>query len=401
MKKKFNLAVFSALMIVVLLISGCASETQEENFSTDTSKNIDVTTKGASSEISTTIDSATETTKEKPIESTTKKKVVTNPISIGTASLDMTRSELLRVLERQGMSYKESDLLIEASDGITYFLWTNGNNTYINKILYQTAPNGLKVGDSITQIKKLFGNSEPVDIFGLKVYCYYVDAYQWIISIDKNNKVSGISFSYKSLINRYDSTYRYVNHFKGTVSREEAEDINHQKPVKHTASKGTKESFVQIAESQVGYVGGNISGANVIFPRGVADGFSKYGYNVKFKDAPGHNAGAWCTVFVSWCIERAELPTSVLERSVYADLNWKNFKNIETHIPQRGDLVYFYYKVHNNRMHYANHIGIVTSYNPATKAITTVEGNGRYGQCVRRSYKLDDPTTDIRGFSTF
>lgn len=303
---------------------------------------------------------------------------------------DTPKSTIIIELTKKGEKFRQNELSIETESGTLFLFWSNGKSTYLERTLYQHEPNGTSVGDSIQKLKKVFGDSEPAVIFGEKYYCYYKDGYQWTFS-EKDGRISGIAFSHRLMQNKVDEKQKYSNIFSGSFSYAEAENTDHQKKVAYTSAPKTKECFVQVAESQVGYINGAVKNGRVVFPHPCADGFNK------FTGA----SGAWCAGFVSWCADRAGIPETVLERSAFADLNWKNFKPISSHTPERGDLVHFYYKCHGNKMQYANHIGIVASYDPTTDIIITVEGNARFGQCVRRAYKLNDPTTNIRGFSTF
>ena len=90
--------------------------------------------------------------------------------------------------------------------------------------------------------------------------------------------------------------------------------------------------------------------------------------------------GNWCAMFVSWCadqcgyIESGIMPKTA---SVQAMLSWYQAKEQyhakeDGYVPQAGDVVFFT----NGR----SHVGLVVSYDPATKILVTIEGNAGASQ---------------------
>lgn len=155
------------------------------------------------------------------------------------------------------------------------------------------------------------------------------------------------------------------------------------------------ETLARIAESQVGHheQGGNNLGPDV----------------VEYQKATWLTPGpwAWCAAFVCWCQwhaittlgmaprwPRARTPGAYdLEQwaqGKYGDMlnSWRIFasdpRKPETW-PRRGDIITFTW----------SHTGIVTGYDPATKKISTVEGNAGMSQ-VSDSAQGDGVVSGIR-----
>lgn len=103
--------------------------------------------------------------------------------------------------------------------------------------------------------------------------------------------------------------------------------------------------FVDIALSQEGYVGSTSSTS--LAGNGNQGSYTEYG---RYMGVPGLD---WCAAFVSWCMDAAGLPTSVMPRSTGAG-KWKNanvgdfhriwtddFKTYIDYKPQVGDLALY------------------------------------------------------------
>lgn len=310
----------------------------------------------------------------------------------GAITLDMSYEKVKAALDAENVSYDAEDMFIDTDDGTTYLFWSNGSGKFVNSIIFTSTSLGLKIGDSAGKAAELYGGGNRIENDGKTYYCYISGPFQWTIRLD-NDKVQGISLGFVKLHAPEEAGYKSDNAFSGEYTVDAAADNNHQREIEYTAEKGTRECFVQIAESQVGYINGYVSGENVAFPYQQTDGWTKYGNSAGMPISP------WCALFISWCADRAGIDESYLQRSATADINWQDFKSKDSYTPKSGDLVYFKYNGYGNPVSYANHVGIVAEYDAETKTLITVEGNTRGGQCVKRTYRLDDPTSEIKGFS--
>lgn len=393
-KKYYGIVIFAAVLLIVVLAFCINRFVDKDN------KNDDL---DSLSDTAMSSDISSETSQKLPSEVTEENEDETEAVISASASLTDKNGEgqitlntsydsVKAVLDEKKISYDAEDMFIETKDGTTYLFWSNGSEKRVNSILLTSTAEGLKVGDSKEKIIRIYGDSTPVESNGKTYYCYISGAFQLTIRVE-DNKVKGISFGYLKLNapSTSDNTST-ANLFSGEYTVEAAADANHQRAVKYTAEKGTRECFAQIAESQVGYVNGYSNGGNVVFPYSHTDGWNKYG------NSAGMPISAWCALFISWCADRAGIDESYLNRSAIANINWQDYKDKDSYTPKRGDLIYFKYNGFNNEMS-VNHVGIVVGYDAETKTITTVEGNARGGQCLKRAYRLDDPTSDIIGFS--
>ena len=393
-KKYYGIVIFAAVLLIVVLAFCINRFVDKDN------KNDDL---DSLSDTSISSDISSETSQKLPSEVTEENEDETETVISASASLTDKNGEgqitlntsydsVKAVLDEKKISYDAEDMFIETKDGTTYLFWSNGSEKRVNSILLTSTAEGLKVGDSKEKIIRIYGDSTPVESNGKTYYCYISGAFQLTIRVE-DNKVKGISFGYLKLNapSTSDNTST-ASLFSGEYTVEAAADANHQRAVKYTAEKGTRECFAQIAESQVGYVNGYSNGGNVVFPYSHTDGWNKYG------NSAGMPISAWCALFISWCADRAGIDESYLNRSAIANINWQDYKDKDSYTPKRGDLIYFKYNGFNNEMS-VNHVGIVVGYDAETKTITTVEGNARGGQCLKRAYRLDDPTSDIIGFS--
>ncbi len=131
--------------------------------------------------------------------------------------------------------------------------------------------------------------------------------------------------------------------------------------------------IVNVAKSQVGYQEGGSSSQLSGTVRG-NNNYTEYGRWYGLQDM-------WCAMFVSWCANVAQIPTSIVPSHSYTPtgLNW--FKNKGQaysratvasggYTPKAGDIIYFKSARNQN---ITNHIGIVTSYSGST--VYTIEGN--------------------------
>lgn len=373
--KKLTAAIVCCFFSLFILV-GCG-KTADDSLTEDTGKNAEA---------------ISETDTQAPSANSGHTGKLTKIDGTGPITVDMPYSEVKKTLDKSGFKYVEGDLTLDTQDGTAYLFWSNNKETRLNRIIFSETAEGLKLGDSVDKMKQIYGEQSAVNTNSGIFYFYLSGRYQLTIRAE-NNKVIGMSYGYIQLHYPENGKLSVQSPFSGSFTQAEAMDKNHEYPVKYTAAKGTRECMVQIAESQVGYVGGSFSGGNISFPYQRADGWSKYGASM------GMPVGAWCASFVSWCADMAEIPQNQLERLITANMNWNDFRDRESYAPRRGDLIYFRYNGFDNPVTYANHIGIVAQYDADTKTVLTVEGNTRGGQVVRRAYRLNDAATDVRGFS--
>lgn len=126
------------------------------------------------------------------------------------------------------------------------------------------------------------------------------------------------------------------------------------------------DDILQVARSQVGYTEG------------------------KNNDTPygrwyGMNHEPWCAIFISWCADQADIPTTVIPKHAYtpSGANWFRARGRwHTNSPRAGDIIYF-----NIGLGRISHVGIIEKVHGST--VTTIEGNtdvrgGRTGGQVMR-----------------
>lgn len=108
-----------------------------------------------------------------------------------------------------------------------------------------------------------------------------------------------------------------------------------------TLTGNQRTDIVAVAKSQVGYVEDSSGGT----------AFGAY---------YGNTYGDWCAYFVSWCADKANISSSIIARTGYADANDFNvpFKARGTYTPVAGDLIFFDYPGNSYQW---DHVGIVTS----------------------------------------
>lgn len=119
--------------------------------------------------------------------------------------------------------------------------------------------------------------------------------------------------------------------------------------------------------------------------------------------AGGGTPDLWCASFTSWLYNKIGMPlvddngdasTGTIRTWAMKQGIWRDHGTAASggYVPKPGDPIGF-----KNSRNSApiNHIGIVESYDPATKTVTTIEGNSN-SKVSRRTYKIDDPV--IVGF---
>lgn len=149
-----------------------------------------------------------------------------------------------------------------------------------------------------------------------------------------------------------------------------------------TIKGGQRTRFVEVAKTQVGYQEGSNN-------------------NTKYGAWYGANNNAWCVMFISWCAEKAGVPTSVIPKmaSTTAMCNWfgeNNRLHLRTsmYIPLPGDIVFF---TGNGTKGGLKHTGMVESVNGTT--LITIEGN--YSDKVtRREYTNFFNNSSIYAFAS-
>lgn len=117
-----------------------------------------------------------------------------------------------------------------------------------------------------------------------------------------------------------------------------------------------------------------------------------YGQEVRDKNSRSTNH-AWCVVFISWCADRAGIPTSVVPKTAgvwyiyefYKDLGLYHTRK-SGYVPNPGDIVIF-----SN----IGHAGIVESVSGST--VTVIEGNYS-DSVVRNTYSIK--SSKIAGYAS-
>ncbi len=164
--------------------------------------------------------------------------------------------------------------------------------------------------------------------------------------------------------------------------------------------------IVGVAETQVGYLEGSLSGTSA-----GSNNYTKYGVwydnNV---DSGGFSYSAWCAMFVSWCANQAGIPSSIVYYHAYCPNGVTWFKNQGlfqysayrggSYTPKAGDIIYF----QSSSSSVATHVGIVRYSSGGY--VYTIEGNtsGQNGEindgggCFAKSYSLS--YSSILGYGT-
>jgi len=128
--------------------------------------------------------------------------------------------------------------------------------------------------------------------------------------------------------------------------------------------------IIEIARTQLGYMEGSLEGT----VQGSND-CTKYG------EWYGLNYNPWCAMFVSWCANEAEIPTTVIPKHASCDVGMNWFINNGrwnysaayggSYTPAPSDIVYFGYK--GSSGFDSTHVGII--YKVDNKNIYVLEGN--------------------------
>lgn len=144
------------------------------------------------------------------------------------------------------------------------------------------------------------------------------------------------------------------------------------------------DDLIAVAESQLGY---EESIENyIVTDENTMKGYTRYG--AWYGDAYGD----WCAMFVSFCLNYAEIP----EEAVVQEANcvkWieklekqELYHEADDFVPEKGDIIFFDM---GDRVDGADHVGIVAEWNEAEHTIKTIEGNSddKVQYCT---YEVDD-----------
>ena len=147
------------------------------------------------------------------------------------------------------------------------------------------------------------------------------------------------------------------------------------------------ENLLAVAETQLGY---KESSENFI----IREDGSRQGYSI-YGDWYGCPYEEWCAMFVSFCLDRADVPEYAFSRDAscaqwISELRYMGlYANRSACEPAPGDLIFFDW----DGDQHSDHVGIVSDVRAST--VETIEGNS--GRSVRRrSYALDD--SQIMGY---
>lgn len=150
------------------------------------------------------------------------------------------------------------------------------------------------------------------------------------------------------------------------------------------------DDLLAVADSQMGY---KESSRNFVLNE---DGKKTRGYT-RYGQWYGNQYGHWCAMFVSWCLNYAEIPEEAIpyEAGCYAwtvELDKMGlYHSPDEYSPEAGDIIFFY---RNGKI---GHVGIVESVDKEKSKVHTIEGNS--GNAVRRrEYKLD--SKKITGYAS-
>lgn len=149
------------------------------------------------------------------------------------------------------------------------------------------------------------------------------------------------------------------------------------------------DDVISVAESQIGY---KESKKNYIVTEdGKTEGYTRYG------DWYGNAYGDWCAMFVSFCLNYADIPQSAIpyeascQRWIKAT-SGSLYYSASDYTPQKGDLIFFDW---DNDGH-SDHVGLVASVSEDGSSLQTIEGNSSDAVRTER-YNTGD--RDIMGYA--
>lgn len=149
------------------------------------------------------------------------------------------------------------------------------------------------------------------------------------------------------------------------------------------------DDVISVAESQIGY---KESKKNYIVTEdGKTKGYTRYG------DWYGNAYGDWCAMFVSFCLNYADIPQSAIpyeascQRWIKAT-SGSLYYSASDYTPQKGDLIFFDW---DNDGH-SDHVGLVASVSEDGSSLQTIEGNS---SSAVRTERYNTGDKDIMGYA--
>ena len=146
--------------------------------------------------------------------------------------------------------------------------------------------------------------------------------------------------------------------------------------------RSRRESFMAVAEAQLGYREKNTNG-------------TKYGTWYGLPNQP------WCAMFISWCARYSGVPESVIPNfsGCFGGVNWFKQRGLwrtREYTPQAGDLLFIdSLEADGTRDGLAEHVAIVERASATT--IYTIEGNSIHDMVERRERPRDE---SVLGYAT-
>ncbi len=158
------------------------------------------------------------------------------------------------------------------------------------------------------------------------------------------------------------------------------------------------EDLLTIAKSQLGYQE-STNNYQVMDDGTTVKGITRYGQWY------GNSYGDWCAMFVSWCLNYAEIPNSYLPYHASCPMWIEALEKLDVYetrkeyTPSVGDIIFFDWEENGSRDGVSDHVGIVEelTQDGITKETTvhTIEGNSG-NAVVRKKYDLN--SKDILGY---
>lgn len=149
------------------------------------------------------------------------------------------------------------------------------------------------------------------------------------------------------------------------------------------------DDVISVAESQIGY---KESKKNYIVTEdGKTKGYTRYG------DWYGNAYGDWCAMFVSFCLNYADIPESAIpyeascQRWIKAT-SGSLYYSASDYTPQKGDLIFFDW---DNDGH-SDHVGLVASVSEDGSSLQTIEGNS---SSAVRTVRYNTGDRNIMGYA--
>ncbi len=164
-----------------------------------------------------------------------------------------------------------------------------------------------------------------------------------------------------------------------------------EKSLPETLPERWAEAVIEVAKSQLGY---QESSKNYIEDEeGKKKGYTRYG------EWYGDPYGDWCAMFVSFCLNYADIPNEAIPREAACD-RWVEslqkeecnlYRTKKSYEPKSGDLIFF----DRDGDGKTDHVGLVAELLEATKTesaqLRTIEGNS--DNCVQYvDYQMDEAT---------